>query len=127
MKTYKIFKHPIGDYVAIKNGFSWSGFLFCVFGALYKQMWLLAIYIITMVFGILVILGIIGLSEAQLNTAGNIISISLAVYFGLKENELYENHILDKGYYLVKDNIIANNPEMTIAKVLKEEGKFNKD
>lgn len=46
MKTYKIFTSPLGQTEAVKQGWSWPGFFFCIFWTLAKKMWMTSVLIV---------------------------------------------------------------------------------
>lgn len=39
MKTFAVYQHPSKGYEAVKRGFSWPAFLFCVWWMLAKRLW----------------------------------------------------------------------------------------
>jgi len=39
MKVFKVYKHPVSGYEAVKVGFSWPGFFWIVTWLLWKRLW----------------------------------------------------------------------------------------
>ena len=52
MKQFKVFHHPSYGYEAVKQGWSWPGFLFGPVWALVKKLWLVAIAISIFTFAV---------------------------------------------------------------------------
>ncbi len=113
MKHYKIFQHPDGKIKAVKQGWSWPAFLFCLIWTLIKKMYLtsVALFLFALFLDFLV-------SHLQLGARGdlmiNIISIAVSFIFGLRGNEWWEALLYRKGF---EDKLLveAPNPRMAMA------------
>ena len=49
MKNFKVFRHPVLGYRAVKVGFSWPGFLFPAIWLVVKKLWWQALIVISSV------------------------------------------------------------------------------
>ncbi len=117
IKTFKVFRHPVHGYQAVKSGFSWPGFLFTGVWLIYKRLWwLAATFFLISVLLVLVESGF----EQKENTAGVFFAIwvQLGVYIlvGFKGNEWQVNNLLNRGFQLV-DTVQAETPAAAIAKI----------
>ena len=113
MTQYKIFKNPLGQMEAIKQGWSWPGFVFGPIWALFKKMWALGIG--TLVGGII----LISILEAILGNIGNGLGAGISVMFGMYGNKWREGNLKYRGYDEVS-TIIGSNPEGAVATYLKQ-------
>ncbi|WP_341890868.1 DUF2628 domain-containing protein [Variovorax sp. YR752] len=96
MKTYKIFKDRLGGVQAIKDGWSWPGFFFGAFWALYHRMWWVGL-------GFLGVVTLIVFAEDAIGTEAasgviNVFSLIVSVGFGIGGNALRVGQQIRKGY-----------------------------
>ncbi|PLC05602.1 hypothetical protein CY658_00485 [Variovorax sp. RO1] len=96
MKTYKIFKDPLGSVQAIKDGWSWPAFFFGAFWALYHRMWWVGL-------GFLGVVTLIVFAEDAIGTEAasgviNVFSLIVSVGFGIGGNALRVGQQIRKGY-----------------------------
>ncbi|MDZ4355853.1 MAG: DUF2628 domain-containing protein [Variovorax sp.] len=96
MKTYKIFKDPLGSVQAIKDGWSWPAFFFGAFWALYHRMWWVGL-------GFLGVVTLIVFAEDAIGTAAasgviNVFSLIVSVGFGIGGNALRVGQKIRRGY-----------------------------
>lgn len=120
MKTYKIFKNPIGKYEAVKQGWSWPGFFFGIIWACVKKMWALGLGLFT-VFFILAIIGHIVYGQTpELDAAFNVLSCAVSIWFGMKGNQMREENLVKRGYIQAPEIIHAGNPEAAVAQYISE-------
>ncbi len=96
---------------AVKLGWSWPGFLFNGFWALFKKMWVLGIGAIVGVTVLCLILdSIIG------NVGGGPAAV-IGIVFGMYGNKWREANLKYRGYDVV-DTVVGSNPEGAIAMYL---------
>ena len=98
MQKYNVYKHPILGYEAIKQGFSWPGFLFTWIWAFVKKLWIIAVVLLFAAF----IANGIGFSLAENGTVGAFFGL-IATFIpmaiaGVKGNEWREKSMLTRGY-----------------------------
>ncbi|QOF79133.1 DUF2628 domain-containing protein [Variovorax sp. 38R] len=96
MKTYKIFKDPLGSVQAIKDGWSWPAFFFGALWALYHRMWWVGL-------GFLGVVTLIVFAEDAIGTEAasgviNVFSLIVSVGFGIGGNALRVGQQIRKGY-----------------------------
>ena len=118
MKQYKVFKHPAGAIEAVKQGWSWPGFLFDCIWALVKRMWGLGIGVfIGAVILAMIFISIFGeqSGEGLYYLCGFIAKLT----FGANGNSWREKNLASRGFEHV-DTVSASNPEGAIALYLKE-------
>lgn len=129
MKNYNVYKHADGKVEAVKQGWSWPGFLFGAIWALVKKLWSVAAILI----GIAVLINIISVmmmpssydyyeqssSAAAFGLFGNLLQLGIAIFLGVKGNSLREANLTKRGYAFVA-NINANNPDEAISLALKQ-------
>jgi len=105
MSSYKVFKHPIEGFEAVKSGFAWIA-PFNPVWPLFRGLWML---FITYIFVILVLTSIDALIYGpddfiDISNANNLQWIFLIIQFiifvspGFKGNEWTENNLKKKGY-----------------------------
>ena len=105
MSSYKVFKHPLEGFEAVKSGFAWLA-PFNPVWPLFRGLWVL---FITYIFVILVLTSvdalIYGLDDfIDISNANNLQWIFLIIQFiifispGFKGNEWTENNLQKKGY-----------------------------
>ena len=123
MKVYKIFKDSIGQYEAVKQGWSWPAFFFVGIWACVKKMWGLGIILIILS----IILSFFNFGAEKLVSMDPafaiflpflfLIGITIRILMGAYGNKLREKYLISRGYqYQKKDTefIIAQNPQMAI-------------
>jgi uncharacterized membrane protein len=121
MKEFTIMTHPALPAQAVKEGFSFPGFFFAVFWAIYKQMWSVAGITfggITVLFIVLMFIFGDTLSEEDFNVITNIISLIVSIVFGIMGNKWYKQNLVTKGYEEV-DIVQAATPEGAVALYMK--------
>ena len=116
MQEYRVYKHPVGEIVAIKKGWSWPAFFLGCFWALYKKMWGIG-------FGVLIasilLYGTVGISSNG-GLILNILNFIIAIIFGVQGNGWVELALKRRGFdYLTF--VSASTPEGAIAMYLKEQ------
>ena len=116
MQEYRVYKHPAGELVAIKKGWSWPAFFLGCFWALYKKMWGIG-------FGVLIaailLYGAVGTSPNG-DLILNVLNFVIAIIFGVQGNGWVELTLKQRGFdYLTFVN--ASTPEGAIAMYLKEQ------
>ncbi len=120
MKNYRVFRHPTGIQEVVKLGWSWPAFFFGVIWALIKNLWTIAI--VTAV-GLFLLGFILGSSGAEEDAAMllNLLSLVIAIIFGMNGNAWREASLISRGYEHV-DTVTAANPEGALALHLKSNG-----
>jgi hypothetical protein len=120
MKQFKIYSNPQGTLEAVKVGWSWPGFIFQNFWALFKKMWLLG-GALTFAYLLVEILSpssyIFGMSGFDIFVIT--LSLILSIVFGIKGNEWREGNLKSRGYEY-KGSLKAQNSEGAIAAYFKD-------
>jgi Protein of unknown function (DUF2628) len=116
MNKYKVYKHPIGDMEAVKQGWSWPAFFLSPFWAMYKKMWVLGVSILMITVFIYSTLG----TRASFFSFADVISIFISMFFGMNGNEWRIKSLLTRGYDYI-ETVNASSPEGAIAVHLKNE------
>jgi hypothetical protein len=117
IKTFKIYKHPVFGYQAVKVGFSWPGLFFSGIWLLLKRLWwyALAFFLISFVLSFMET----GF-EQQENIAGIVLvlwlQIGMYIFVGVKGNEWNEANLRKRGFDMV-DTVQAETPHAAIGKV----------
>ena len=128
MKTFEIFFHPKFGFKAVKQGFSWPAFLFTPVWALYKRMWLYAIFFVSVS---LVLAYVQSQFEESMMPAAASFSLALRVLvllvFGVFGNQLFKNELLVKGYRHLR-TLNAETPDAAISQSvdIKKSGNTNR-
>ncbi|PIF76386.1 uncharacterized protein DUF2628 [Variovorax sp. 54] len=112
MKTYKIFKDPIGDTQAIKDGWCWPAAIFGVLWALFKGLWWVGFGWLAIAIFIVAAADDIGISTV--NVLINLLSIVVPVGFGFTGNALHARQLVRDGYEQV-DVVEATNEASALA------------
>lgn len=98
MRLYTVHLGPPSDtgrdVVFVKEGFSWPAFLFTFFWALFKGLWLTAIFIFTAQ----VLLGAVTFSAGLAPEADTAASLALLVLIGAFGNDLQRFELARRGY-----------------------------
>lgn len=94
MKAYKVYKHPVKGYKAIKQGFSWPGFFLAFFWAFYKRLWLIGT--------VLLIIAIVSYPYKAyplgLRAVLELFQIGMSIYVGKHGNKWREHSLKDRGF-----------------------------
>ncbi len=116
MKTFNIYANPQKQYKAVKIGWSWPGFFFCIVWALIKQMWAVA----GILFAVFFVIGMLtaGMPEDVSNGLLNILSLGASLLVGFQGNNWVRANLLSRGYELI-DTVTATNKEAAIALFLR--------
>jgi len=118
MKLYKIFKNPMNQYEAVKQGWSWPAFFFGAIWACVKKMWGLGIGI----FVTFVVLNVLAGQNEMLGGIVGLLSLGVYIVFGMQGNALREKNLVKRGYVELPQLINAANPEAAIAQYIAEYG-----
>lgn len=119
MKQFKVFKHPDGSLEAVKQGWSWPGFLFSGIWAIVKKLWFISAVFFAGFMGFSLFLAILGVPEEAIGVIINLCSLVLCVLFGINGNRWREQNLCQRGYDEV-DLISAANPEGALALYIKQ-------
>ena len=131
MKVYKIFKDSIGQYEAVKQGWSWPAFFFEGIWACVKKMWGLGIVLIILNLFTLFPIPISVTDTGEMEISGNagfliilkFVALIIKFLLGAYGNKLREKNLISRGYqYQKKDTefIIAQNPQMAIIQYISQ-------
>ena len=115
MKRYTIYKHPIGQIEAVKQGWSWPALFLGFIWALYKKMWSIGLSILIISVLLYATVGMSSKGEIILN----ILSFVLGIFFGMQGNSWYESSLKSRGYDFLK-TVNASTKEGAIGVYLKE-------
>lgn len=113
MKQYKVFKHPTGVMEAVKQGWSWPGFLFGPLWALAKKMWLLGGLYLAAAFLLAFVVELAG-AGPDAGMFFNLIGMIAGLIFGAGGNQWREKNLTSRGYDLVGE-VESTNPDGAIA------------
>jgi len=95
MRKYSVFTNSQGDFVTVKQGWSWPAFFFGFFWAMAKKMWILGISY----FAIIVLISFLSVIYFEVNNIFSIIiKIILRIVFGLCGNIWIENKLFSHGF-----------------------------
>ena len=116
MKTFRVLKHPTLGYRAVKVGFSWPGFLFCIIWLLIKKLWGHALIVISS----LILLTSIELvfDNAQTSVMVLLLEVGVYVFVGINGNGWWVADLQERGFELV-DTLQAETPDSAIGKIAK--------
>ncbi|MDM0009306.1 DUF2628 domain-containing protein [Variovorax sp. J22G73] len=111
MKIYKVFEHPSGHREAIREGWSWTAFLFGWIWALCHGVWPLALGVLA--FGMLIGFGAPGLGASNATTLviASLFGIVNSIVLGSIGNSLRASWQVGKGYACVDVVQAANAQE----------------
>lgn len=118
-RTFKVFRHPVSGYQAVKVGFSWPGLFFSGIWLLLKRLWWHAAVFLS----ITVLLSFIEAGfKKEDNMAGMILilwlEIGLYIIVGVKGNEWFANSLQKREFELV-GIVEAKSPSAAIEKFIK--------
>jgi len=118
MKQYTIFANPLGQYEAVKQGWSWPAFFFGWIWALVKKMWGIGAAVLG---GMIVFSFFTAVSNSSEGGVAllNVISIVINAVFGFNGNKWRENHLPTRGYERL-GTVAASTPEGAVAAYIKE-------
>ena len=117
MHQYNVYKHPLGKFEAIKQGWSWPAFFLGFLWAMYRKMWWLGYG----VFAGFIVLTFITYSPNNGPFGSplyNIISFASMFVYGALGNQWLQSSLTSRGFDLV-DTIHADTPDGAIANYLK--------
>jgi len=117
IKTFKIFRHPVIGYQAVKVGFSWPGLFFSGIWLLLKRLWWHALVFFLISF----LLSFMETGfEKEENIAGMVLvlwlQIGMYIFVGVKGNEWSENNLRKRGFELL-DTVQAETTVAAIGKI----------
>lgn len=116
MKTFKVFKHPVLGYRAVKVGFSWPGFLFSVIWLLMKKLWGHALIVVS---GIILLVSIeIFFDNAETSVMVLLLELGIYIFVGVNGNEWHTSNMQAQGFELI-DTLQAETPALAIGKIRK--------
>lgn len=119
MRQYKIYKHPIGTTVAVKQGWSWPAFFFDALWSLIKKMSAFGIGILAAFLLLGFFLSLSGAGETGTDFI-LLISIVIKIIFGKYGNSWLSEKLKSRGYEHL-DTVTAANPEGALALFLKDQ------
>ncbi len=117
MRVYKVYRHPVRDYRAVKLGFSWPAFFFDYLWALFKGLWgrflLLLGLDLLLVVGVMWIAGGAGDGAVVLVIVGELI---IAFWRGSRGNTWRGTALIHRGFVPV-GNVRAGSANLAVAEV----------
>lgn len=117
MKNFNVYHHvKLNKYVAVKNGYSWTGFIFGLLWCLWNQLWKYAATYIAFAV-VMTVLDTYYFVPYSMEVISNIISLMVGIFVGAKGNEWKAERFIDSGYDLVGLDIQAKNKSDAISKV----------
>lgn len=117
MKQFAIYQHPDGRFEAVKQGWSWPGFLFGAIWTLVKRLWTIGLVIIAAAFVFQAI--IVTSGSEELAAMSNVVGLIIAVVIGLNGNNWREKDLLKRSYK--NQGIVEGaNPDAAIANFVED-------
>ena len=119
MLTFDVYAHQSLGFQAVKRGFSWPAFIFGMFWALYKRLWLVAA-----VYLLISLLFAMNNRETQaggLATIDNWIGFGISLFVGAAGNGWWRQALLEQGYSHVRA-VVAASPKAAIERLYGEQG-----
>ena len=116
MKYFDVFEHPMRGIKAIKHGFSWPGFFFGGFWALFHQLWLAALLLFVGVSIAIPVLSMIFRSTLQ---TWVLLWLAIWVFVGFAGNDWRRVNLPKRGFTYVGTEQ-ADTPDAAIAKVIRK-------
>lgn len=114
MPTYDVYAHQDLGHQAVKRGFSWPAFLFGMFWAFYKKLWLVgAVYLLIM---LLFAMSIGDGSDGGLAVLHNFVSFGISLFVGAAGNGWWRDALGEQGYRHVRA-VEARGPRAAIESV----------
>jgi hypothetical protein len=117
MKTFALYHHPQKGYEAVKQGFSWPGFLFTWIWAFVKKLPVIGVVLLLVLIPLRVLMET---REPALVALGAIGILVVVFVVGFGGNQWRENKLPDRGYQLA-EILQAENPEAAIARMIQRE------
>lgn len=117
MKSFKIFTHPSGTRVAVKQGWSWPGLFFGGIWALVKHLWLHGIVILAAGFGAGYVAGLT-MPGPIAGVIANFVGLGICLFVSANGNQWREANLLSRGYKTDGELIEAENPDGALAQYL---------
>ena len=120
MKPFSIYHHPAIGFVAVKQGFSWPGFLFSGIWLLVKRLWkyALVVYMLMLILHLPDLLSKLSIGEADMLLPLRILLLPfffvVAFVVGKKGNEWRERDLEKKGFQFISTTL-ADSPRKAIA------------
>lgn len=114
MKRYQVFRHPSGATEAVKQGWSWPAFFFCVIWAFVKKLWGVG----SSLLGSFIVLAIVAGDGAAADALFNVVVVVVAIVLGLNGNAMRIKNLTARGFELV-DTVTAANADGALALYLK--------
>jgi len=106
---FKVFKHPGGEFRAIKQGFCWPAFFFTFLWAIYHRLWLAAVVIIAL---FLLVDLIVSLSNSIMpSTALSSYKFYVTLAAGLLGNKVMEKNLISGGFELLGTSTLSSKNE----------------
>lgn len=99
ISEYRIYEHSRLGVKAVKQGWSWPGFLFGFVWAVFKNMYALGLGVFFLLFVLAQVgraLG--GGAESVMDQVTTVLGAAIAVGFGLYGNALLERHLRNRGF-----------------------------
>jgi hypothetical protein len=117
MKNFKVFKHPVLGYQAVKVGFSWPGFLFPAIWLLIKKLWWHALIVVSSI----ILLSFIEVFFDNAQTSVMVLLVEAGIYIlvGVNGNEWQMVNLQANGCELI-DTVQAETPREAIGKIAEE-------
>lgn len=116
MKSYKVYKHPVKGYEAVKQGFSWPGFFLDFFWAFYKRLWLIGT--------VLLIVAIVSYPYKAyplgLRAVLELFQLGMSLYVGKQGNKWREQSLKDRGFRLQRE-VIAKTGDAAVGEIAEVE------
>ena len=128
MKVYKIHADSQGNYVAVKQGWSWSAFGLTCLWAVSKKIWKVSTVSMS-IFLVLAVLAFVAsaiTSEAAMQLSHDLLFIyagylvlGFSILMGLNGNQWYEKNLSTQGYTYQK-MLVAENAKQAIELYVKQ-------
>ena len=114
VRSFDVYGRGEDEFVAVKRGFSWPGFLFSAVWAAYHSLWLLALVLVTIV----VVARNLTLPWPS-SLVVNLALLGVGFLVGLVGNDLRRQRLRKQGWNLVT-TVTADGPDAAVATVQKE-------
>ena len=116
MNYFDVFEHPVRGIIAIKHGFSWPGFFFGSFWALFHRLWLAALLLFVGVSIAIPVLSMIFHSTLQ---TWVLLWLAIWVFVGFAGNDWRRVNLPKRGFTYVGTEQ-ADTPDAAIATVIRK-------
>lgn len=133
MHQFKVYKHPVRGYEAVKIGFSWPAFFFGLFWTLAKRLWGCALAWFAALLVLAIVDVLLGMAIARMGASESVLVavlvlflsfgvLSLYLVSGFKGNQWREANLEKRGYdYL--GSMHAETPDAAIAQEIRHHEK----